>query len=547
MATQICDKCGVRNPGAATTCRRCSAELSGQTADSLSQITLGGTWRLGHSLASNPHLFRGKHAETGQPVLVKALNESAALDRSVRSRFLKEARLLEELEHPHLIKVIEVVDDRHRPGLVMAYPSGQSLSEFLALRERVPVPIAIAFGLQVLDALDYLHENGISLRNLSADNLHITRDPETGQPHLVVSDFGLAKDVHLASSIETQTGTLMGMQMAGALSHVRPSAYTAPEILDDESDNRSDLYSLGVILFKLVTGRLPVAQGVSDADAMVTAVREEVPTTMRLLRPEVSTEFENAAAKLLAKSPEERFLDVAQVRTELFRILDGAMVRVDAGPFIRGSAEDDEDARSEEKPQREIGLSAFFIDRTPVTSAAYRKFLLATGRPIDEDWARHNPAEQGDLPVVYVTWQEASDYASWAGKRLPTEAEWEKAARGTDGRTYPWGEEAPDGNHAQFGKKQRVKVGSFPAGASPYGCLDMSGNVFEWVHDVYDRGFYARAPGNDPTGPREGTRRVLRGGSFVHEEFALRCATRGRYEPDERRANHGFRCVWSAD
>lgn len=547
MATQICGQCGVRNPDKAEKCRRCGAELSGQGRESLSQIVLGGKWRLGHSLPNQPHVFYGKHVDTRQPVMVKALNETAARDRAIRSRFVTEARILQQIQHPHLVKIIDVVEDAARPAIVMAHPAGQSLGEFIAKRDRVPASVAVNFGLQLLNALDYLHERGVTHRNLTTQNIHLSKDPEGGLPHLIITDFGLAKSVYLASEIETESGTLMGMQVSDSIAHLAPTPYMAPEILDESFDSRTDLYSLGVILFELVSGRLPIGQGIEDPDALATALREETPTTLRLLRPEIDAEFEGFLGKLMQKSPDQRYIDVSETRSALLSVAGATMVKVPAGEFIRGSSEDDEAARPEEMPQESLNLSAFFIDRTVVTVGEYRTYLLASGKKPVEGWDNYNPSNQPDLPVVYVTWEEAHDFANWAGKRLPTEAEWEKAARGTDGRTYPWGNDEPDDSRARFVADGRVKASANPRGASPYGCMNMAGNVFEWVHDWYVKDYYSKATLNDPTGPRTGTKRVLRGGSFVHKPFALRCATRGRYAPDERRANHGFRCAWSLD
>ena len=181
-------------------------------------------------------------------------------------------------------------------------------------------------------------------------------------------------------------------------------------------------------------------------------------------------------------------------------------VFVPAGEFLMGPAEDDYTAKSVEKPQHRVYLDAYWIDRTEVTKAQYQQCVAArkcrapscVGTRVDEH------------PVVCVSWQDAADYCAWAGKRLPTEAEWEKAARGTDGRKYPWGNEAPDCGRLNFFFRSKPcvestsAVGAFPSGASPYGALDMAGNVSEWVADWYDEKYYASSPTQNPTGPPSG-------------------------------------------
>jgi formylglycine-generating enzyme required for sulfatase activity/uncharacterized caspase-like protein len=224
---------------------------------------------------------------------------------------------------------------------------------------------------------------------------------------------------------------------------------------------------------------------------------------------------------------------------------DGAeLVLIPAGEFLMGSTDADKSAGSDEKPQHTVYLDAYSIYKTEVTVAQYRTFCTATNRtmPPEPDWKW-----QDTHPVVNVTWDDAQAYAAWAGASLPTEAQWEKAARGGDGRPYPWGQTWDAGKCSNsVGNNNPGKtspVGSYPAGASPYGCLDMAGNVWEWCADWY--GSYTNAPAKNPTGPTTGTARVLRGGSWYNKHPAyLRAAYRFSYSrPTGRYGILGLRCV----
>jgi eukaryotic-like serine/threonine-protein kinase len=236
--------------------------------------------------------------------------------------------------------------------------------------------------------------------------------------------------------------------------------------------------------------------------------------------------------------------------------IDGkVMVEVPAGEFLMGSVKGDSEAAADEYPQRRVYLDAFWIDKTEVTVGEYRKFCQTTGRSMPEapefGGQEDSSLVQENNPIVYVSWEDASAYAAWANKRLPTEAEWEKAARGTDGRKYPWGN-TWDSERCNFisiddGFRYASPVGSFPSGASPYGCLDMAGNVAEWCEDWYGETYYATGPSRNPTGPSSGQQRVLRGGDFLRIPEVGRCASRYHAGPGVVAFFYGFRCVSDDD
>jgi sulfatase modifying factor 1 len=224
---------------------------------------------------------------------------------------------------------------------------------------------------------------------------------------------------------------------------------------------------------------------------------------------------------------------------------DGApMVLVPAGEFTMGSDEGDDD----EQPLHRVVLDSFYLDTFEVTNGRFAKFVAAIQSEPPWGFAdQETPVVHAEQPVRWVNWMDAMGYCLWAGKRLPTEAEWEKAARGTDGRVYPWGNAPPTAAHAVFGLTEGAEtvspIGNRDQGSSPYGVHDLAGNLYEWVTDWYDDAFYTTIPTRNPRGPSEGTAKVQRGGSYINSPYRLRSAFRTKGDPTEHDPHVGFRCA----
>ncbi|MGV8120554.1 MAG: SUMF1/EgtB/PvdO family nonheme iron enzyme [Candidatus Xenobiia bacterium LiM19] len=479
--------------------------------------------------------------------MVPPSHEPADL-KEFRERFRNEALTLSKLSHPNLPPVYDHFEENHQCCLVMEYIEGDDLESLLSVKapKGFPEEQVRNWALTICSILEYLHSRNplILYRDLKPSNIMVRK--EDGRLFLI--DFGIAKSVHQALTHKTSWGT---------------EGYAPIEQMQGEPEVRSDIYALAATMHHLLLGRPPVPF--------------KFPA-IRSLRSEVSAEMEAVLEKALRLRADERFSTAREMREALAEGAsapakskpkaaqshapslpptmtnpkDGAeMILIPAGEFLMGSPEGT--GNDNERPQHKVYLDAFYICKYQVTNGQFARFVKETGYKAEGDWKKYVKSGRETHPVGNVTWNDASAYCRWAGGALPTEAQWEKAARGTDGREYPWGD-TWDGNrcncwegpkvsgmaHIENGRGT-VPVGSFPSGVSPCGVHDMAGNVWEWCSDRYDKDYYRSSPSRNPEGPSSGVYRVLRGGAWgnVGSDY-FRCALRNRDLPDDWHYYIGF-------
>ncbi len=506
-------------------------------------------------------VYRGHDHALERTVAIKALHQNLLGDRDICRRFVREADVMRRWHHENAVTVYDFVETEELLAIVMEYVHGGRTFEDYLLEWGGP----LAYGeiqrifTGVTYAIEHAHKHGIVHRDLKPQNILLADTPEGPVPKVV--DFGIAKV--LEGTKYTVTGTLLG-----TTHYMSPEQIARPELVDQ----RSDIYALGVSLYRAVTGRMPF-----DSDshfAVMMAQVNQAPVLPSQCRPGIPPKLEALILDALAKDRGERPADCATLRERLAEALatvapasgnsqpprgddapdtvltdaDGnEMVLVSRGPFSMGP------------DRREVFLDAFYLARHPVTNRQFAKFLHITGyQPDDSEehrflshWRRGRcPKELLDHPVVFVSWLDANAYCAWAGRRLPTEAEWEKAARGTDGRKYPWGRSDPTPELANFGRTEggTSRVGARPEGRSPYGVLDMAGNVWEWCEDADKPKFYLAGPNRNPRHvPADpSAARVARGGSWLYDARSLRTVARVSFAPHFRLDGVGFRVALSA-
>jgi serine/threonine protein kinase len=499
-------------------------------------------------------VYKARHTILDREAAIKVLRADLGMEDEYHNRFLAEARTIAQMRHPHIVQLYDFGLYQNIYYMVMEYIRGDNLEAKL---EAVHSSGRLLPGVEVWriikqigEGLTYTHERDVIHRDIKPANILLTRD---GQ--VVISDFGVAK--LLAGQGNTTTGTVTGTP-----------AYIAPEqALGEAIDHRADLYSMAVIVYEMLTARVPF-EGPSPFTVILKHVNEPVPPP-RQFNPAVPPHVEAELLKALSKRPENRHQSVAEflyalagasstIRSEpspagvaqVTTVIgpDGKeYVHIPAGEFWMGSTYDSD------APRRKLYLDGFYISRYPVTNAEYHAFVEATHYLPPQHWRDGvYTSWEADLPVVYVNWHDAAAYCRWAGGRLPTEAEWEKAARGTDERRYPWGNtfDPKRCNSREGGKGAATPMGKYsPAGDSPYGVGDMAGNVWEWVLDWYAPAYGDPAIGGlarNPMGPGTGKAKVIRGGSYNNNQRLVTCYTRDYASSQTCAVNYGFR-VWLSE
>ena len=305
-----------------------------------------------------------------------------------------------------------------------------------------------------------------------------------------------------------------------------------------------------------------VVLGIRDtpADLMVSELGTVIAVIKPTQTPTVNPTANTMPTQIVTTTPIPTPLPMppadAKLKATWTSPVDGMeLVYIPKDQYMIGSLDSDPQASINEKPQHRVDLSGYWMDKTDVTNAMYAKCVQAGSCPakiMNLSFTRdsyYGNAEFDNYPVIYVNWDEAQTYCAWAGRRLPTEAEWEVAARGTDKRKYPWGNTSASCNLLNFGgglanycTGDTTDVGKYSKGASPYGILDMAGNVWQWVADWYGSNYLVE-PHENPLRPSNGEYRVIRGGSWFNATEYIRATTRIGHLPDDETEYIGFRCA----
>ena len=546
-----------------------------------------GRYKIEELLGSGAYadVYRALDIALDRTVALKVLKPALLADEDAFARFLQEAKTLANLMHPHIAWVWDLGEANGRYFIAMRYIEGAPLNEVLRERETLPWDEAYKYTKEIAAALTFAHQKNLIHRDVKPGNIMISKNEGA-----ILTDFGMVKAMQ-SSGMSTRTGAIIGTpqyippeiwkgkaptfatdQYALACIFIEMltgqtvfDAPTPPAIMlkhfeplelpsewsNDTPDgienvfrqalaqNPEERYS-GVDEFLMAINSLSTAKEEKERAQQEFAEKRKREEE-KLARQAELERVAREAAKKARKETEERLRQEMKQKPQsqerpakkqsdemvinLAPNVEMTFVRIPAGYFLMGNKKKKHD------------LEEYWISKYPVTNAQYNVFVTA-GQEAPAHWKNNQiPQDKINHPVVNISWHDAQDFCKWASKiageeiRLPTEEEWEKAARGKDGRKYPWGENWKDGqycNSTEAGIKGTTPVGQYPKGVSPYGVWDMSGNVWEWTAS---EGIWGTC--------------VLRGGSWYNNGGSVRAAIRSGASPDNAHYSIGFRCARS--
>jgi formylglycine-generating enzyme required for sulfatase activity len=480
-------------------------------------------------------VYRAHDTLVNEFVALKFMRTSLLRTERARTLFLQEAQVARRLRHE---KIIAVHDINFTPEgtlyISMEFLEGESLRNVVRryrTERRLPdVRYAVRLVEQMLAGLEYAHQYVIH-RDIKPENVMVMSNER-----VKLLDFGLA-----TAAVFDPPAAAADTPRSAPRKVVGTVEYAAPEQrLGEPVDLRADLYAVGLVLRELLTLRSPV----------------EEPWHIEDCRRDVSPALLDVVYRALAADRDKRWQNARSFREALYNAYQSAYMRVAArseqAPGVQGSTKDmvlfaggtflmGNNAVREEAPEEEVHVASFWMDRAPVTVGQYARYLKETEAAPPKFWGDADTGGE-DQPVVGVSWHEALAFANWAGKTLPTEAEWEFAARGQENRRYPWGNLPPDRNRCNFDNNLGLPTFTMmhEEGATPEGLLDMGGNVHEWTMDPYAPYQYFR---RDPKGAEKAPKRTARGGGWDSRAEELTTTFRRGFFPDTQLKTLGFRCV----